>query len=117
MSESGRKSPVDLDRFTVPELTALIQAAEAMRTAKMEDAKAALVSEFREKAAALGVPLESLLPGTAAPQPARKTARRQTSDKASVKYRNPETGDTWSGRGREPRWLKGKNRADFAVEG
>ena len=33
----------------------------------------------------------------------------------AVKYRNPETGETWTGRGRAPRWLEGKNREDFAV--
>jgi hypothetical protein len=26
-----------------------------------------------------------------------------------VKFRNPATGETWSGRGRAPRWLDGKN--------
>lgn len=34
---------------------------------------------------------------------------------AAVKFRNPETGETWSGRGRAPRWLEGKNREDFSV--
>lgn len=34
---------------------------------------------------------------------------------AAVKFRNPETGETWSGRGRAPRWLDGKNREDFSV--
>lgn len=33
----------------------------------------------------------------------------------AVKYRNSETGETWTGRGRAPRWLDGKNREDFAV--
>ena len=31
------------------------------------------------------------------------------------KYRNPKTGDTWSGRGRAPAWL-GKNRARFLIQ-
>jgi len=30
------------------------------------------------------------------------------------KYRNPKTGETWSGRGRAPAWL-GKNRARFLI--
>lgn len=39
-----------------------------------------------------------------------------------VKYRNPMTGETWSGRGLQPKWLKvaladGKTLADFAVNG
>ncbi|MGU3780647.1 H-NS histone family protein [Burkholderia metallica] len=31
------------------------------------------------------------------------------------KYRNPKTGETWSGRGRSPTWL-GKNRARFLIK-
>ncbi|VVE41151.1 histone family protein nucleoid-structuring protein H-NS [Pandoraea communis] len=33
------------------------------------------------------------------------------------KYRNPNTGETWSGRGRAPKWLKEKGTAkdDFLV--
>ncbi|PCE29816.1 H-NS histone family protein [Burkholderia ubonensis] len=31
------------------------------------------------------------------------------------KYRNPKTGETWSGRGRAPAWL-GKNRARFLIK-
>ena len=42
--------------------------------------------------------------------------KQKSSGKAvAVKYRNPETGETWTGRGRAPRWLDGKNREDFAV--
>ena len=42
--------------------------------------------------------------------------KQKSSGKAvAVKYRNPETGETWTGRGRAPRWLEGKNREDFAV--
>jgi DNA-binding protein H-NS len=40
--------------------------------------------------------------------------------KVAAKYRNKATGETWSGRGLQPRWLKaalatGKNLGDFAV--
>jgi DNA-binding protein H-NS len=44
-------------------------------------------------------------------------ARKPRSAKASVaaKYRNPATGETWSGRGRSPKWLEGKDKAAYAV--
>jgi len=32
-----------------------------------------------------------------------------------AKYRDPESGATWSGRGREPSWLVGKDREAFAI--
>jgi DNA-binding protein H-NS len=40
--------------------------------------------------------------------------------KVAAKYRNAATGDTWSGRGLQPKWLKaalasGKKLEDFAV--
>ena len=43
-----------------------------------------------------------------------------TGTKVAAKYRNKATGETWSGRGLQPRWLKaaiaaGKKLTDFAV--
>lgn len=40
--------------------------------------------------------------------------------KVAAKYRNAATGDTWSGRGLQPKWLKaalasGKKISDFAI--
>jgi len=32
-----------------------------------------------------------------------------------VRYRHPETGQTWNGLGRPPNWIKGKDRALFSV--
>lgn len=34
----------------------------------------------------------------------------------AAKYRNPETGDTWTGRGKAPKWIDGKDRAQFAID-
>ena len=31
------------------------------------------------------------------------------------KYRNPQTGATWSGRGKPPLWIAGKERSAFAI--
>ena len=39
------------------------------------------------------------------------TAKKQV----KAKYRNPETGETWTGRGRAPHWLVDKNRADYLI--
>ena len=32
------------------------------------------------------------------------------------KYRNPKTGETWSGRGRPPGWLAGRNKERFLID-
>jgi DNA-binding protein H-NS len=51
-----------------------------------------------------------------------RAARGKAKAKAKVaaKYRNPSTGETWSGRGRAPSWLreaeeKGKAREKFLI--
>jgi DNA-binding protein H-NS len=48
-----------------------------------------------------------------------RRASRDRRDKrrgpTAIKYRNPETGETWCGRGRPPRWLAGQNRDDYLV--
>jgi DNA-binding protein H-NS len=31
------------------------------------------------------------------------------------KYRHPETGQTWSGKGRPPKWLNGGDRSAFVI--
>lgn len=50
--------------------------------------------------------------------PPRRAAQRGT--KVAVKYRDDATGQTWSGRGLQPNWLKaalaaGRKISDFAV--
>ena len=39
----------------------------------------------------------------------------QPKRKVEPKYRDPETGMTWTGRGKAPKWLSGKNRDDFRI--
>jgi DNA-binding protein H-NS len=41
--------------------------------------------------------------------------RRDAGVPVAPKYRNPETGDTWSGRGRAPRWLKDQDLESFRI--
>ena len=36
--------------------------------------------------------------------------------KRRAKYFNPETGQTWSGVGREPAWIRGQDRSRFAID-
>lgn len=51
---------------------------------------------------------------------APKAAGKAGGAKVAAKYRNTATGDTWSGRGLQPKWLKaalaaGRKIEDFAV--
>jgi DNA-binding protein H-NS len=72
-------------------------AAEPELQEKQEEAKAALIAKWRAEAAESNLSLESILAG--------RKVRRGTGDKVAAKFRNLETGATWSGRGREPNWL------------
>ena len=131
MSENADAPAVDLDRMTVPQLTALIAAAEAKRRDKLGDARAALRAEMERRAAELGISADDLFStvGQQAPaeQAAGKNGRRarkprdDTGTKRAAKYRGPN-GEEWSGRGRMPKWLAaleadGRGREEFLVQG
>lgn len=34
----------------------------------------------------------------------------------AAKYRDPKTGETWSGRGRAPAWIAGKDKTKFLID-
>ena len=37
------------------------------------------------------------------------------STKVTPKFRDPLTGATWAGRGKSPKWIQNKDRAQFAI--
>ena len=85
---------------------------EIERTRKQDRAEAvakvrALMDEYGLTAADLS--------GRSAPK-----SRAGKGGKVAAKYRNAANGDTWSGRGLQPKWLKaalasGRKLADFAI--
>ena len=44
-----------------------------------------------------------------------KKKSTKTTGKVAAKYRDPITGSEWSGRGLAPKWLAGKNKADYLI--
>ena len=109
----------NLDGMTLQELTTLIDEAQAKRAEKVEVEKAALLTEFRERAAAIGVTIESLIPpsGRLGQPRSRPT---ETTGIVPAKYRGPN-GEEWSGRGRKPRWLEtliaeGRESTEFLID-
>jgi len=42
--------------------------------------------------------------------------KRKSGTPAAPKFQNPQTGDTWTGRGRAPKWIEGKDRTKFAIK-
>jgi DNA-binding protein H-NS len=86
---------------------ALLKQAEAARRAEM----AAVVAEIHAKMSEHGITLADLKGG-----PKKSKSRAAV----AAKYRNPATGESWSGRGRAPKWLadaiaKGQSKEDFSL--
>ncbi|SNX28681.1 DNA-binding protein H-NS [Polynucleobacter meluiroseus] len=45
----------------------------------------------------------------------RKASTRSSTGKVAPKYRNPANGDTWTGRGKAPKWIEGRDRSSFLI--
>lgn len=45
----------------------------------------------------------------------RKSGSTGSRGKVAAKYRNPATGETWTGRGKAPKWIDGKDRSKFSI--
>ena len=65
-----------------------------------------VLQEIVQKMHEYGITPDELLGRKPSAQPAR----------SSAKYRDPVTGSTWSGRGRAPAWIAGKDRNEFLVD-
>lgn len=78
--------------------------AEAARSSEITAAKTKIAEIMKE----YGLTLSDL----AVVNKAKSTRVREP---VAIKYRDPVSGDTWTGRGRSPRWLDGKSKADFLV--
>lgn len=98
---------------TVAELQQLsVEITKAIEERKYKEINDARI-QVRQIAESLGITLEELM---AEPE---KPARQNK--KATIKYRNSENeNETWTGRGKQPKWLtqalgSGKKLEDFAV--
>ena len=57
-----------------------------------------------------GITVEDLSSGT-------RTKPTKAKGTVAAQFKNPETGQTWTGRGRAPRWLDGKDKEQFRITG
>ena len=83
------------------------QIAEVSHKARSEAVSAALalISEH-------GLTQQDLFGGAAS---SVKKAKATGKAKVAAKFRDPVSGKEWSGRGLEPKWLKGKDRTQFLI--
>jgi DNA-binding protein H-NS len=92
---------------TYKQLTAQLDKLHKEMTLARDKEVAQAIVDIKEKIAEYGITAEEL--GFSSKQ---AVSRKQA---LPPKYRNPKTGETWSGRGRAPGWLAGKNRDRFLI--
>jgi DNA-binding protein H-NS len=100
---------------TLSELLAQKAALEKQIADFQREQRGEAINKIRALMAEYGLTLADI--GSAKPPAAPKKA---VAGKVAAKYRNPATGDTWSGRGLKPKWLtaalaNGASLADFAL--
>ena len=123
---------IDITRMSAKELGSLINEAKKRKTTL---AKRKPIAVVRKKMLALarteGYTIAELFDGAApaatrAPRTAGAKAKpakaRKTLGKVAPKYRNPDNADeTWTGRGKQPRWLaaltgQGRSVDEFTIK-
>lgn len=68
------------------------------------------VTKVRELVAEFGLTVQDIFPGRAA-----KGGQIKAVSKVAAKYCDPATGQTWTGRGKAPKWIEGRDRASFTI--
>jgi DNA-binding protein H-NS len=98
-----------LDALSVQELRTVRVLAGKKQKEKLEDAKTTVLAEIEGRVKSLGLRLKDVFP----------SHKLTTKAGVPVKYRSPD-GETWSGRGHTPIWLRtleeeGHTREEFRV--
>ena len=86
---------------------ALEQQINEARRREMSDA----VAKVRALVGGYGLAAQDVFPSGRAKGPRSSTA----GTKVAPKYRNPATGETWTGRGKAPKWIQNEDRAKYAI--
>lgn len=93
----------DISNLSVAELKKLTDEAEALIESKKEQELDAAYNQINEIAASVGVTLDELVAR------GNKSGKPTSRKPVAPRYRNPENQqETWTGRGKQPRWLAGK---------
>ncbi len=117
-----------VDGLSISEISDLIRDLESEREHRTQTARDELLQEMEAKAASIGLSARQLVLGISGgpeepelpTKPRRGRKPGSGSGKPSVvRYRSPD-GATWTGKGRQPGWLKaaeaeGRSREEFAV--
>jgi DNA-binding protein H-NS len=115
--------------LTLPEITEQIEQLQRQAAILREKHKRPVIDAIVEAMGYYGISQDEL-PAHGRGQAARGTRRRRgvraghtvrKGKRVAPKYRNPKTGETWSGRGRPARWIaeaeqRGQSRDRFLIK-
>jgi DNA-binding protein H-NS len=104
---------------SLQDLLAQKQALEQKIIEVQREERASAVAKVRALMDEYGLSVADLI-GKGGAAPKAKAAKTGGTGKVAIKYRNAATGDTWTGRGLQPKWLKaalaaGRKLSDFQV--
>lgn len=119
----ARESYATLQAKIEKEIGRLQKKAEALHTKRRKPVIASIVASMREYSI---TPEEITAVFSTAAKPPRVVSNRKVAAAPAVKrqvapkYRDPKSGETWSGRGKAPRWLAaeeaaGNSRTTFLI--
>ena len=100
---------MNFETLTLAELKTLFTELPRVIALREKDEKTAARKELEARAAELGFSLDELIGGK------QESDTKKLRTPVPPKYKNPETGDTWTGRGRAPKWLEGNNKEDYKI--
>ena len=90
----------------VEQIAKLQSLAEAARKDEISGA----IQKIKELMQLHGITVEELSSGN-------RTKPAKAKGSVAAQFKNPETGETWTGRGLAPRWLAGKDKEQFRITG
>lgn len=90
---------------SLSELKKQISALEAEIIRRTDETKRELRAEFDAKLADAGLSITDIYDDLA-PQGSKKAKQARVTQSVDPKYRDPQSGATWSGRGRAPQWVQ-----------
>ncbi|MEO6408992.1 MAG: H-NS histone family protein [Burkholderiaceae bacterium] len=105
---------------TLLELVAQKEQLEREIESTRKSERDAAIAQVRSLMGEYGLSLSDLGTKSAAAKTGGRKAGATKGSKVPAKYRDASNGDTWSGRGLQPKWLKaamqsGKTLQDFAI--
>jgi DNA-binding protein H-NS len=106
---------VDVKKMDLPHLIALRNEVDAEISVKQQEARTSFVGEMKALAAAKGLVLSDMV------DVKKVRGAKGVRAKAEAKYHDPAAPlNTWSGRGRLPKWLQekvdaGRDKEDFRI--